>query len=75
MENPYKSRELTPKVRYNVDKEDVIIYTICKAGWYGMNPGVAWMAPVDEVIKAYQFEIMARQYRATAFELNKANNK
>ena len=29
----------------------------------------------DEVIKAYQFEIMTRQYKETAYELNKANNK
>ena len=72
MENPYKGRELHPTVRYNVDKEDVIIYTICKAGWYNSNPSLAYTAPVDEVIKAYQFEIMTRQYKETAYELNKA---
>ena len=72
MENPYKGRELHPTVRYNVDKEDVIIYTICKAGWYGANPSFAYEAPVDEVIKAYQFEILVRQYKATVYELNKA---
>ena len=72
MENPYKGRELAPVVRYNVDKEDVIIYTICKAGWYGSNPGIAYNAPVDEVIKAYQFEILVRQYKNTSYELNKA---
>lgn len=75
MENPYKSNELRPTVKYNVDKEDVIIYTICKAGWYNGNPGIAYMAPIDEVIKAYQFEVVARQYKATALELNKAKNK
>ena len=72
MENPYKGRESTPNVRYNVSKEDVIIYIICKAGWYNSNPGIAYNAPIDEVIKAYQFEILTRQYKATAFELNKA---
>lgn len=72
MENPYKGTELHPKVRYNVDKEDVIIYTICKAGWYNSNPNIAYNSPIDEVIKAYQFEIMTRQYKATVFELNKA---
>lgn len=72
MENPHKINQLRPTVRYNVDKEDVIIYTICKAGWYGSNPGLAYQAPIDEVIKAYQFEILARQYKDTVFELNKA---
>lgn len=72
MENPYKGREIHPTVRYNVDKEDVIIYTICKAGWYGGNPSLAYKAPVDEVMKAYQFEILVRQYKATVYELNKA---
>ena len=73
MENPYKGRGICPKVSYNVDKEDVIIYTICKAGWYNGNPTIAYNSPVDDVIKAYQFEIVARQYKATALELNKAN--
>ena len=73
MENPYKGTELHPTVRYNVDKEDVIIYTICKAGWYNSNPSTAYNSPIDEVIKAYQFEILTRQYKATALELNKAN--
>ena len=72
MENPYKDNHIRPTVRYNVDKEDVIIYTICKAGWYNGNPSIAYQAPIDEVIKAYQFEILARQYKDTVFELNKA---
>lgn len=72
MENPYKGREISPVVRYNVDKEDIIIYTICKSGWYGGNPSLAYQAPIDEVIKAYQYEILARQYKVTALELNKA---
>ena len=75
MENPYKSRELAPKVRYNVDREDIVVYTICKAGWYGGNPSLAYQAPVDEVVKAYQFEIVVRQYKSTVHELNKAKNK
>ena len=72
MENPYKRRENQPIVKYNVSKEDVIIYTICKAGWYNSNPGLAYKAPVDEVIKAYQFEKLTRQYKDTFYELNKA---
>lgn len=75
MENPYRNRQNLPTVCYNVDREDVIIYTICKAKWYNSNPSLAYNAPVDEVIKAYQFEIMTRQYKETAYELNKANNK
>ena len=72
MENPYKGRKNQPIVKYNVSKEDVIIYTICKAGWYNSNPSIAYNAPIDEVIKAYQFEIFARQYKDTCYELNKA---
>jgi len=72
VENPYKGRELTPIVKYNVDKEDVIIYTICKAGWYSGNPGNAYNAPIDEVMKAYHYEILVRQFKNTAYELNKA---
>ena len=72
MENPYKGRQVYPNVKYNVDREDVIIYTICKAGWYNGNPSIAYNAPVDEVIKAYQFEVFAKQYKETSYELNKA---
>lgn len=72
MENPYKGRELAPTVKYNVDKIDVIIYYICKSGWYNGNPSIAYNSPIDEVIKAYQYEVLVRQYRATAYELNKA---
>lgn len=72
MEHPYKGRELTPTIKYNVDKIDVIIYYICKAGWYNGNPNIAYNSPIDEVIKAYQYEVLVRQYRATAYELNKA---
>ena len=72
MEDPFRPNRVCPKVKYNVDKEDVIIYTICKAGWYSSNPSLAYQAPIDEVIKAYQFEILARQYKDTVFELNKA---
>ena len=71
MENPYKHNGIYPKVKYNVEKEDIIVYTICKANWYGGNPTLAYNSPIDEVVKAYQFEIMARQYKDTAYELNK----
>ena len=72
MENPYKRQCIYPSVKYNVSKEDVIIYTICKAGWYNGNPSIAYNAPVDEVMKAYQFEVFTKQYRETSYELNKA---
>lgn len=72
MENAYKSRINQPTVKYNVAKEDVIIYIICKAGWYNGNPTTAYNSPIDDVMKAYQFEIMSRQYKDTVHELNKA---
>lgn len=71
MENPLQHNRVCPKVKYNVDKIDVIIYTICKAKWYSGNPTIAYEAPIDDVIKAYQFEIMVRQYKDMAYELNK----
>ena len=72
LENPHQERQIVPVVKYNVSKEDVIIYTICKAGWYNGNPTTAYNAPIDEVIKAYQFEKLSRQYKETVHELNKA---
>ena len=72
MENPSTERQLCPTVKFTVNKEEFIIFTLAKAGWYGGNPSTIYIAPVDEVMKAYHFEIMTRQYKTTAMELNKA---
>ena len=72
MENAYTERQNCPTVKFTVTKDDFVIFTLAKAEWYGGNPSAIYAAPVDEVIKAYHFEIMTRQYKSTAYELNKA---
>ena len=72
MENPYTDRENCPTVKCTVSKEEMMIYTLAKARWYGGNPSAIYAAPIDEVIKSFQFEVMARQYKSTQFEMNKA---
>lgn len=73
MENPSTGGENLPAVKYSVSKEEFMIYTLAKAGWYNGNPSAIYAAPIDEFFKAYHFEIMARQFKNTAFELNKAS--
>ena len=73
MENPSTNGENIPIVKYSVSKEEFMIYTLAKAGWYGGNPSAILTAPIDEFFKAYYFEIMARQFKNTAIELNKAS--
>ena len=42
-----------------------MVYTLAKAQWYNGNPSLIYKSPIDEVILAYQFEVMARDYDAT----------
>lgn len=72
MENPHREQANCPTVKFTVSKEDFMVYTLAKAGWYGGNPSAIYTAPCDEVIKAYHFEIMTRDYKNTAYEMNKA---
>ena len=71
MENPHVDRENQPIVRSNVSKDELKIYTLARANWYGGNPSAIYNAPIDEVWKAYDFEIMTRQYRSTSYEMRK----
>ena len=71
MENPHINRENEPTVRLNVSKDELKVYTLAKARWYGGNPTTIFNAPIDEVWKAYDFEIMSRQYKNTAYEMSK----
>lgn len=71
MENPHIDRENQPLVRSNVSKDELKIYTLAKAGWYGGNLTEIYNAPIDVVLKAYDFEIMTRQYKSTAYEMSK----
>ena len=72
MENASTGGENIPTVKYSVSKEEFMIFTLAKAGWYDGNPSAIYAAPIDEFFKAYYFEIMARQFKSTAIELNKA---
>ena len=71
MENPYIDRENQPIVRINVSKDELKVYTLAKAGWYGGDTTKILNAPIDEVWKAYDFEIMTRQYKSTSLEMSK----
>lgn len=71
MENPYRNRENCPNIQIGVSKEDYIIYIICKAGWFNGNPTIAYNSPIDDIMKAYQFEMFSRDYKNTLMEMNK----
>ena len=71
MENPLRDGENRPVVKFNVSKDELKIYTLAKAGWYSSDTTRIYSTPVDEVMKAYDFEIMTRQYRSTALEMSK----
>lgn len=71
MENACIDREARPVVKFNVKQDELKIYTLAKANWYGGNPGLIYAAPIDEMIKAYDFEIMSRQYKSTMQEMSK----
>lgn len=42
-----------------------MVYSLAKAGWYDNNPRLIYESPIDEVILAYQYEIMTRDYDTT----------
>ena len=71
VENPHIDRENQPIVKLNVSKDEFKVYTLAKAGWYGGSLTEIYNAPIDEVWKAYDFEIMTRQYKSTAIEMSK----
>lgn len=71
MENPHINRENEPIVKFNVNKDEMKIFLLAKANWYGGNPTAIYNAPIDEVWKAYDYEIMTRQYKSTALEMSK----
>ena len=47
-----------------------MVYSLAKANWYGGNPSNIYKAPIDEVILAYQFEVMSRDYEITDIMIN-----
>ncbi len=75
MENPSINRENQPIVRFSVSKDEFNIYMLAKAGWYGGDVSKIYAAPIDEVIKSYHFEIMARQFKNTSYEMSKKQNE
>ena len=47
-----------------------MVFALAKSGWYGGNPTLIYNAPIDEVILAYQYEIMTRDYEITDIIMN-----
>jgi len=52
-----------------------MVYTLAKAGWYSSNPSLIYNTPIDEVILAYQYEIMARDFESTEIAMNMKEEK
>ncbi len=50
-----------------------MVYSLAKAQWYGGNPTLIYNAPIDEVILAYQYEVMARDYEITDIAMSTEN--
>ena len=71
MENPYIDQADRPVVRLNVEAEEFRIFMLAKAGWCGGNPMEIQKMPIDDFMKSYDFEIMSRQYKNTAYEMSK----
>jgi len=44
---------------------------LAKAGWYNGNPSAIYTAPFDEVMNAFYYEQMIRQYEEKSIELNR----
>ena len=65
MENPSREIRQKPIVKYDIGSIDIMVYSLAKAGWYDNNPRLIYESPIDEVILAYQYEIMTRDYDTT----------
>lgn len=50
-----------------------MVYSLAKAQWYSGNPTLIYNAPIDEVILAYQYEVMARDYEITDIAMSTEN--
>ena len=73
MENPTRETRQEPTVKYSVGYIDIIVFTLAKAGWYNGNPSIVYNSPIDEVLQAYQFEIMTKDFEATSIKMNTEN--
>lgn len=70
MENPSRETRQKPTVKYDIESIDIMVFALAKSGWYGGNPTLIYNAPIDEVILAYQYEIMTRDYEITDIIMN-----
>ena len=73
MENPSRETRQKPIVKYDIESIDIMVYSLAKAQWYGGNPTLIYNAPIDEVILAYQYEVMARDYEITDIAMSTEN--
>ena len=49
------------------------MYALAQAGWYGGNPTLIYNSPIDDVLMAYQYEIMVKQYKMTDYLMTMEN--
>ena len=71
-----ETRQL-PRFTISCEPEDYIVLMLAKAGWWGGNPSVISLTPVDEVLRAYYFENFTNDMKTavTEMELKKRENK
>ena len=71
IENPVTTKSIRPKVISKLGWADRIVFMLAKAGWYNGNPSAIYSAPFDEVMNAFYYEQMIRQYEEKSIELNR----
>lgn len=75
MEKSSDEKQFIPKVECTLEKEDVLVYSLCGAGWFNGNPSTVYNSPADEVIRAYHYVKFKRELQSEIDKLNRAKNK
>ena len=60
-----------PRISVEADFADLISLRLAKAGWWGGDPAKVKEAPVDEVMKALQYEQFVADYESAFMALNR----
>ena len=69
--NPLHETYEQPIIKYNAETIDIIVFALAKAGWYGGNPTLIYNSPIDDVINAYCYEVMMRDFEMTSYIMSK----
>jgi hypothetical protein len=69
------SNGIKPHFVFKCDYLDMLVMSVCKSGWYGGNPSLAYQAPIDEVFNAFHFDNACKDYEHTYYELNKGKKQ